>query len=59
QLSKENFDALFERVPRFEKFFRILMQNAYIREQLRVLQNLSLSAEERYDRFILIYPQMV
>jgi CRP-like cAMP-binding protein len=34
------------------------MQNAYIREQLRVIQNLSLSAEERYAIFLNKYPQV-
>ena len=35
------------------------MQHSYIREQLRVLQNLSLSAEERYDIFLNKYPQLI
>lgn len=35
------------------------MQNSYIREQVRVLQNLSLSAEERYNIFINKYPQLM
>ena len=59
QLSKENFDKLFSTVPKFERFFRILMQNAYTREQLRVIESLSLTSEERYDRFLLKYPQIV
>lgn len=59
QLSKNNFDILCNEVPRFERFFRIIMQNAYIREQLRVIQNLSLSAEERYNSFVDKYPQVV
>jgi CRP-like cAMP-binding protein len=59
QLTKENFDQLLRNVTKFEKFFRILMQNAYIREQLRVLQNLSLPAEERYNNFLDKYPQLV
>jgi len=59
QLSKDNFDTLCNKVPKFERFFRIIMQNAYIREQLRVIQNLSLSAEERYNSFIDKYPQIV
>lgn len=59
QLSKNNFDQLCNEVPKFERFFRIIMQNAYIREQLRVIQNLSLSAEERYNSFIEKYPQIV
>jgi hypothetical protein len=33
------------------------MQNAYIREQLRVIQNLSMTAEERYSAFLKKYPQ--
>lgn len=57
QLTKENFDKLFTGIPKFERFFRILMQNAYTREQLRIIENLTLSAEERYDRFLLKYPR--
>jgi len=59
QLSKNNFDSLCIDVPKFERFFRIIMQNAYIREQLRVIENLSLTAEERYNNFINKYPQVV
>jgi len=56
QLSRDKFDQLLEELPIFEKYFRILMQNAYTREQVRVIENLSLSAEERYDRFCKRYP---
>jgi CRP-like cAMP-binding protein len=58
QLHKGDLDKLYLKVPKFEKFFRIIMQNAYIREQLRVIQNLSLSAEERYKNFLSKYPQV-
>lgn len=59
QLQKKDLDTLYIKVPKFERFFRIIMQNAYIREQLRVIQNLSLSAEERYNNFLAKYPQVV
>jgi len=59
QLRKSDLEKLFVKVPKFERFFRIIMQNSYIREQLRVLQNLSLSAEERYNIFINKYPQLI
>jgi CRP-like cAMP-binding protein len=59
QLQKDDLDKLYASIPKFERFFRIIMQNAYIREQLRVLQSLSLSAEERYDIFINKYPQLI
>lgn len=57
-LSKVNFDQLLTAIPKFERFFRILMQNAYTREQLRSIENLTLNAEERYVRFINKYPQI-
>ena len=59
QLQKNDFDLLLAKIPAFERFFRILMQNAYIREQLRVIQNLSMPAEERYLNFLKKYPQLV
>jgi len=59
QISKTNLDDLFEKVPKFERFFRIIFQKAYIREQLRVIQNLSLTAAERYEKFADKYPQVM
>ncbi|HYI77499.1 MAG TPA: Crp/Fnr family transcriptional regulator, partial [Chryseolinea sp.] len=59
QLQRNDFDELLKRIPAFERFFRILMQNAYIREQVRVIQNLSMPAEERYLNFLKKYPQLV
>lgn len=58
-LSKENLDRLFDTMPKFERFFRILMQNAYTREQLRIIENLSLPAAKRYDNFLAKYPQII
>jgi CRP-like cAMP-binding protein len=59
QLKKNAFDQLLVKIPAFERFFRILMQNAYIREQLRIVQNLSMPAEERYLNFLKKYPRLV
>ena len=59
QIQKDDLDRLYVAIPKFERFFRIIFQNAYIREQLRVIQNLSLSAGERYDNFLSKYPQIV
>lgn len=58
KLSKENLDKLYVDIPEFNRFFRILMQNAYCREQLRTIQNLSLPAKDRYDQFIQKYPHI-
>ena len=58
QISKSNLDKLYTRVPAFERFFRIIIQNAYIAQQLRVNQNLSFTAEQRYLHFMEKYPQL-
>jgi len=59
QISKTNLDTLLKEVPKFERFFRIIFQKAYIREQLRVIENLSLTAAERYENFANKYPQII
>lgn len=58
QISKINLDQLYGRVPKFERFFRLIIQNAFIAQQQRINQNLSFSAEQRYLDFILKYPQL-
>jgi CRP-like cAMP-binding protein len=58
-LQKSDLEKLYQHVPKFERFFRILMQNSYVREQLRVIQNLTTPAEERYLSFLSRYPQVV
>jgi CRP-like cAMP-binding protein len=56
QLSYDDLELLYDKMPKFERYMRMLMQNAYVREQLRVLQNLALPAEERYANFVKKYP---
>ena len=58
KLSKKNLDELYQNIPSFNEFFRVLMQNAYCREQLRMIQNLSLPSSERYKNFLHQYPQI-
>ena len=41
-------DLLFERIPKFEKFYRIQFQNALIAVSDRLISHLAESAEERY-----------
>ena len=52
-------ERLFKEIPKLERFFRIIFQKAYIREQLRVLDNISRTTEQRYDRFKKKYPNIV
>jgi CRP-like cAMP-binding protein len=55
-LSKEDQELLYQRVPKFERFFRILVENSLVANQQRLLDNLSLSAEARYLNFMKKYP---
>ncbi|MEO6869124.1 MAG: Crp/Fnr family transcriptional regulator [Ginsengibacter sp.] len=57
ELTKINLEKLYLSVPKFERFFRILRENAFIGQYERIIQNISLTAEERYINFRTKYPQ--
>lgn len=50
-LSKENQEQLYIEIPKLERFFRILTENSLVAHQERLMDNLSLSAEERFEKF--------
>lgn len=58
-LSKVNQERLFSEIPKFERFFRILIENSLVTNQQRIIDNLSLTAEERYEHFCQKYPSLV
>jgi len=55
-IDKKSLEELYKTVPKFERFFRIIIQNAFVAMQRRVIENLSQDAEERYLQFINRYP---
>ena len=55
-IDRRGWDLLFERIPKFERFFRLLLQNAFVAFQRRILSHLAGSAEERYTELIRRYP---
>jgi CRP-like cAMP-binding protein len=58
-LSRENQLQLFKKVPAFERFFRILTENSLVANHQRIINNLSLTAEERYVEFIKKNPTLL
>lgn len=58
QITKADLDKLYDRVPKFERFFRLILQNAFIAQQQRINQNLSFTAEQRYLNFIAKHPNL-
>jgi CRP-like cAMP-binding protein len=58
-LSKVNQEKLYNEVPKFERFFRILIENSLVANQQRIVDNMSLTAEERYSIFCKRYPTLI
>lgn len=57
-IERSDQEQLFREVPKFERFFRNLLQHAYVAFQERILAGLSETAEERYLHFRNKYPEM-
>ena len=58
QISYDNLQHLLQKIPKLERFFRLLIQKAYASLQKRIVRNYSLSAKERYILFCEEYPQI-
>ena len=58
-LNRDNQMKLFDCAPAFERYFRILTENALVAHQQLVLDNLGLTAQERYVQFCKRYPSLV
>jgi len=57
-ISKKDKDFAFEHQPKIEKLFRIMTQKTHVALQRRMIDNLSKTAEQRYQDFIAKYPQL-
>lgn len=55
-ITKSNWDLLFEKIPAFERYFRILIQNSLIATQRRLMSAMSETAEEKYTNLINNFP---
>jgi CRP-like cAMP-binding protein len=58
-LSKEDQEELYHKIPKLERFFRILTENSLVAHQERLMDNLSLTAEERFEKFCSKYPTLI
>ena len=58
-LPKKSLEKLYEDVPVFERFFRLLAEKALVTLQQRLMDNLSLTARERYGHFCELYPSLI
>jgi CRP-like cAMP-binding protein len=58
-LDSSCYETLCMTVPKFERYFRILLQNNYIATHRRVVASISLSAEEQYLQMLRESPAIV
>jgi CRP-like cAMP-binding protein len=58
ELPAEKVEMMYERVPKMERYFRIITQRAFVSFQHRIVQNISMAAEDRYLAFQKKYPKI-
>lgn len=58
-LTKSSWNILLEKIPAFERYFRIIIQNNLIAMQRRLLGSMSETAEEKYTRLIATFPTCI
>ncbi len=52
QISRNDLERVYDTIPKFERFFRLLFQRAYITQREQINLILSTPAEERYILFL-------
>ena len=58
-LHVDDRDLLMREIPKFERFFRIILENSLVSFRQRLLENLGLPALERYLLFCKRYPTLI
>lgn len=58
QITNENHDRMCSDIPKLERHFRKLVQNAYSNSIQRIYSSLSKPALQRYEEFIAKYPDI-
>lgn len=58
QIKKQDLLFLYVNLPKFDRNFRVIIEDKFIELQNHVLQNISSTAEERYLAFVDKYPKL-
>ena len=59
QMSYDDMEELYKDIPKFERYFRLIIQKAYGNMSKRIVRNHSMSAKERYILFSENYPEII
>ncbi len=57
-LTPNSKETLLTFIPKFEKVFRMLVQNSFAKLQRRLISTITMTATERYLEFIELYPSI-
>ena len=58
-LAKKDQEKLFTEIPKFERFFRIITENSLVSSRQRLIDTMSMTAQERYATFCRHYPSLI
>jgi CRP-like cAMP-binding protein len=58
QFSYDNIEEIFSKIPKLERFFRKIIEKAFVASQKRIIRNFCLTAKERYVIFRNSYPKI-
>jgi len=58
EFSYNNIEEIFLEIPKLERFFRKIIEKAFVASQKRIIRNFSLTAKERYVIFRNNYPKI-
>lgn len=58
QFSFENMEKLYREIPKLERYFRKIIERAFVASQKRIIRNFSMTAKDRYLIFKENYPNM-
>lgn len=57
-LQHDIVEVLYEKIPKLERFFRQIIERAFVASQKRIVRNFSMSAKDRYLYFKNQYPEI-
>jgi CRP-like cAMP-binding protein len=56
RIERSGLEKVCNKIPKFERLFRLILQRAFISQQERLMQHLSSTAEQRYIQFRKSFP---
>jgi len=58
QIENQDLYHLYRSIPKLDRIFKVIIENKFVELQTRVLQNISSTAQERYQSFLGQYPNL-